>query len=289
MAAKTIRPRRSALYMPASNARAIEKARTLDVDVVILDLEDAVAPDLKVEARKQAVQAAASGGFAHRELVIRINGFDTPWGADDLAAVARAGMDAVLLPKVSEPATLVRARAALPGDACALWAMIETTRAMFDLRSIVDAAPATGLTTLVAGTNDLAKELRCRPDPDRAPLLDILGRIVLAARYAGLDALDGVCNALDDAEMLRAECRQGLRWGFDGKTLIHPAQIEIANQVFTPSAEEVAWAGEVTAAFDLPENAGKGALRVAGKMVELLHRDEARRTLAIATACGARH
>lgn len=284
----TIRPRRSALYMPASNVRAMEKARTLDVDVVILDLEDAVAPDLKVQARAQAVQAVADGGFDGRELVIRINGFDTPWGADDLAAAAHAGADAVLLPKVSDSATLVRARQVLTDERCDLWAMIETTRAIFDLQSVVDAAAATGLTTLVAGTNDLAKELRCRPGADRAPLLGILGQIVLAARYAGLNAIDGVCNSLDDPDLLRSECEQGLRMGFDGKTLIHPAQIDAANQVFTPTADEIAWAVEITAAFDLPENAGKGALRVAGKMVELLHRDDARRTLAIAVACGVR-
>jgi citrate lyase subunit beta/citryl-CoA lyase len=279
----TIRPRRSALYMPASNARAIEKARGLDCDVVILDLEDAVAPDQKAAARDQAVAAVRAGGFGRRELVVRANALDTEWGADDLAALAGAAPDAVLLPKVSSPEALHAARAAL-GEGPALWAMIETARAIFDLPRIADAAAATGLAAFVVGPNDLAKEMRCRPGTTRAPLLPILTQVVLAARMAGLVALDGVMNVLDDAEAIEAECRQGLDWGFDGKTLIHPAQIAPANRVFTPSEEEVAWARQVAAAFDAPDAADKGALRVAGKMVERLHLEEARRTLAIATA-----
>jgi citrate lyase subunit beta/citryl-CoA lyase len=283
--AMTIRPRRSVLYMPASNSRAIEKARTLDADVIILDLEDAVAPDKKDEARAQAAQAVSEGGFGHREVVIRINGLDTPWGEQDLAVAAGSGVDAVLLPKVSSPATLVAARSILGETGGDLWAMIETTQAIVDLAAIVGAAATTRLTTLVAGTNDLAKEMRCRPGEDRAPLLGILALIVLHARLAGLNALDGVCNTLTDEAVVQRECEQGLRWGFDGKTLIHPSQIAVANAVFTPSADEIAWARAIAAAFDLAENAGKGALKVDGKMVELLHLEEATRTLAIAEAC----
>lgn len=283
--AMTIRPRRSVLYMPASNSRAIEKARTLDADVIILDLEDAVAPDKKDEARAQAAQAVSEGGFGHREVVIRINGLDTPWGEQDLVVAAGSGVDAVLLPKVSSPATLVAARSILGETGGDLWAMIETTQAIVDLAAIVGAAATTRLTTLVAGTNDLAKEMRCRPGEDRAPLLGILTQIVLHARLAGLNALDGVCNTLTDEAVVQRECEQGLRWGFDGKTLIHPSQIAVANAVFTPNADEIAWARAIAAAFDLAENAGKGALKVDGKMVELLHLEEATRTLAIAEAC----
>jgi len=283
--AMTIRPRRSVLYMPASNSRAIEKARTLDADVIILDLEDAVAPDKKDEARAQAAQAVSEGGFGHREVVIRINGLDTPWGEQDLAVAAGSGVDAVLLPKVSSPATLVAARSILGETGGDLWAMIETTQAIVDLAAIVGAAATTRLTTLVAGTNDLAKEMRCRPGEDRAPLLGILAQIVLHARLAGLNALDGVCNTLTDEAVVQRECEQGLRWGFDGKTLIHPSQIAVANAVFTPNADEIARARAIAAAFDLAENAGKGALKVDGKMVELLHLEEATRTLAIAEAC----
>lgn len=281
----TVRPRCSALYMPASNPRAIEKARSLPVDVVILDLEDAVAPDAKVDARERAIQAVAQGGFGNRELVIRINGLDTPWGEADLAAVADVPIDAVLLPKVAAPDMLARTRAVLGADGPDLWAMIETARAIVDLRAIVEVAATHRLTTLVAGTNDLAKELRCRPEHDRAPLHASLAAIVLHARMAGLDALDGVCNVLDDAAAIENECHQGLRWGFDGKTLIHPAQVAIANRIFSPSAAEVEWASTVVAAFDKPDNAGKGALKIDGKMVELLHLDEAHRTLMLASAC----
>lgn len=281
----TIRPRRSALYMPASNARAIEKARSLPCDVVILDLEDAVAPDAKETARGLAVEAATTGGFGTRELVIRVNGLDTPHARKDLAAVAGARPDAVLVPKVSSPDALRVARDAV-GQGPALWAMIETPRAILDLLSIVDAAAETGLTCLIAGGNDLAKEMRCRPDAARTPLLPALSQLVMGARVAGLTVLDGVCNVIDDEAVVEAETRQGLMLGFDGKTLIHPAQIAAANRVFTPTESEIAWAQKVEAAFAEPEHANKGAIRVDGKMVELLHREEARRTLAIAAACG---
>ncbi|WP_375270565.1 HpcH/HpaI aldolase/citrate lyase family protein [Sphingomonas sp.] len=285
--AASIRPRRSALYMPASNARAVEKARDLPCDVVILDLEDAVAPEQKAAARDAAVAAVRAGGFGHRELVVRANALDTEWGADDLAALRGSGADAVLLPKVSDVATLRAARQAL-GDDTPLWAMVETARGVVNLPEIVDASREVGLAALVVGTNDLAKELRCRPGATRAPLLPILAQVVLAARMAGLVALDGVSNVLDDQDAIAAECAQGLEWGFDGKTLIHPAQIAAANRVFSPRDEEVAWAEKIVAAFDLPEHAPRGAIRVEGKMVERLHLEEARRTLALAAAVQAR-
>ncbi|SEL78164.1 citrate lyase subunit beta / citryl-CoA lyase [Sphingomonas palmae] len=282
-----IRPRRSALYMPASNPRAVQKARELSCDVVILDLEDAVAPEQKVAARVAAMEAVRAGGFGQRELVVRANALDTEWGADDLAALRGGGADAVLLPKVSAIDTLHAAREAL-GDGPALWAMVETARGVVNLPDIVDAAREVGLAALVVGTNDLAKELRCRPGSDRAPLLPILTQIVLAARMAGLIALDGVINVLDDEERIAAECAQGLEWGFDGKTLIHPAQIAPANRVFSPAAEEIGWAEKIVHAFEQPDHANRGAIRIDGKMVERLHLDGARRTLALHQAIQAR-
>ncbi len=278
------RPRRSALFLPASNDRAIAKARTLPCDVVILDLEDAVAPDAKTAARAAAV--AAVGTFGDRELVIRVNGLDTAWGDADLAAVAAARPDAVLVPKVALPATLAAARAALGEDGPPLWAMIETCAAVLDLAGLVAGSMPYGLTALVAGTNDLASEMRCTPGPDRAPLLPALTQIVLAARAHGLVALDGVCNVLDDAPRIERECAQGAAWGFDGKSLIHPGQIAAANAAFTPAPTAVAHARAVIAAFAAPDAAVAGALRVDGRMVERLHLVEARRVAALAEAGG---
>ena len=277
-----LRPRRSALFLPASNPRAIAKARGLPADVVILDLEDAVAPEAKPDARTAAI-AAMREDFGRRERVIRANALDTEWGEADLAALRDAAVDAVLLPKVSDVATLARARALLGPD-IPLWIMVETVQAILDLRDVAAAAAAHGLTALVAGTNDLAREMRCRPGEARAPLIPALAHIVTAARAYGLVALDGVSNAIDDPAKVEAECAQGRDLGFDGKTLIHPSQIDPANCVFAPAADEVAWARTILAAFDAPEAQGKGAIRVEGKMVELLHRDEARRTVALAEA-----
>lgn len=284
----TQRPRRSALYLPASNARAIEKARSLPCDVIILDLEDAVSPEMKATARAQAVQAVTQGGFGHREVVIRANSLDSPWGAEDLGAIANAGADAILLPKVSSPDSLIQARTALGSSNLALWAMIETCEAVIRLDRIVSTANDVGLACLIAGTNDLAKEMRCRPGSNRNPILSILTQIVLAGRMAGLAVLDGVSNVIDDEGLIEAECAQALEWGFDGKTLIHPMQIAPANRVFTPPASEVAWAEAIVAAFADPLNGGKGAIRLDGKMVELLHLEEAQRTLAIAALCVSR-
>ena len=276
----TTRRRRSALYMPASNARAIAKARTLDCDVVILDLEDAVAPDEKAAARDRVIEAVREGNFGERELVIRVNGLDTPWYADDIAAIRTIGVDAVLAPKVSSVADLLAVRASLGEDGPPIWAMIETCAAILALPALSAAAAETRLTALVAGTNDLAKEMRCRLGADRMPLIPALIATIMAARAAGIVALDGVCNALDDPPRFAAECAQGATLGFDGKTLIHPSQIDAANAGFGPSEEELAWARTIVAAFSEPENADKGAIRVNGQMVERLHLAEAEATLA---------
>ena len=271
----TIHPRRSALFMPASNARAVEKARSLDCDVVILDLEDSVAPDLKAAAREQAIAAAAAGGFGARELLVRVDALDTVWGADDCRAVADAGFAAVVLPKVSHFTDLEAAHALL--GTAPLWAMIETCAGILNLPAIVASAEANRLEGLLVGTNDLAKEMRCTPGPERSPLLGHLAMIVTAARSAGLTALDGVCNVIEDGPVLAAECAQGAAFGFDGKSLIHPAQIAAANRAYAPTADAVAWAERVIAAFALPENAEKGVIRVDGEMVELLHLEQAKR------------
>jgi citrate lyase subunit beta / citryl-CoA lyase len=285
----TVRPRRSVLYMPGSNARAMEKARELAADAVILDLEDAVAPDAKAKARELIVKALTDGGFGRREVVVRVNGLDTAWWADDLA-VAAAKPDAVLVPKVSTPEEVrqVAARLAVVGAAPELrvWAMMETPLAMLNARDIAAAAldPAMRLAAFVMGTNDLAKETRARIVPGRAPMLPWLMTCVAAARAFGLDILDGVYNDFGNAEGFAAECAEARDLGFDGKTLIHPAQIAPCNAAFSPPAEEVAWARKIIAAFDLPENAKRGVIQIEGRMVERLHAEMARRTVAIADA-----
>ena len=285
----TIRPRRSMLYMPGSNGRAIEKARELPVDGIILDLEDAVAPDAKAQARDLIVQELKKGGFGGREVLVRINGLDTAWWRDDLA-VAAAGPDALLLPKVSTPEQLRELARHFVGVGAEarirIWAMMETPLAMLNAREIAAAAldPATRLAGFVMGTNDLAKETRAHIVPGRAPMLAWLSTCIIAARHCGIDILDGVYNDLQNAKGFAAECRQGVELGFDGKTLIHPNQIEPCNQAFSPSAEEVAQARKMIAAFDLPENKGKGVVSLDGSMVERLHAEMARRTVMIAEA-----
>jgi citrate lyase subunit beta/citryl-CoA lyase len=279
-----IRPRRSALYLPASNAKAIIKARSVAADVIILDLEDSVAPELKDESRAAAVAAVREGGFGTREVAIRANGLDTEWGAADLAAIARSGADAVLVPKISSVADIARCQSALAAapPAMQLWAMIETCASLPNLHPIAALAETTRLSLWVMGINDLAKEMRARLTPERTPFLPILSWAIAAARTHGLTILDGVCNEFRDLELFKAEAEQGLLFGFDGKSLIHPNQIAPCNKVFSPSAEELAWADTVIAAFALPENAGKGAIRVEGKMAELLHLDQAKRLVAVA-------
>ncbi|WP_333587880.1 HpcH/HpaI aldolase/citrate lyase family protein [Phenylobacterium sp.] len=280
-------PRRSVLYMPASNPRALEKARQIDCDVVIFDLEDAVAPDAKAEARQAAIEALGQGGYGPREVVIRINGLDTPWGAKDLAAARAAAPDAILVPKINGPEDLAPYGRDLP-DGVALWAMVETCRSLFRLDALAAAAAAHGLTTLVAGTNDLAKEMRCEPGVDRAPLAGPLSLLVAAARAHGLTVLDGVFNDIDDEAGLARQCAQGAAFGFDGKTLIHPRQVDTANRVFAPAPEAVQWSRRVVEAFDSPENQSRGVIRVEGRMVERLHLEEARRLIAVADAIAAR-
>ncbi len=286
---ETLRPRRSALYLPASNPKALAKARTLDADVVILDLEDAVAPEAKGEARAAAVAAVAEGGFGRRELVVRANALSTEWGADDLAALAAAGPDAVLVPKIAGVEDIAAYDHAL-GNAPAhtrLWVMVETCAVVPRLDAVAACAASGRLAGFVLGTNDLAKEMRARLTPARTPFLPVLTAAVCAARAHGLVVLDGVCNEFRDLTAFSAEARQGLEFGFDGKTLIHPDQIAPCNSVFSPGAEEIAWAEGVVAAFSQPENVGKGVIKVDGKMVELLHLDQARRVLAIAGAIAA--
>lgn len=289
-----IRPRRSALYMPGSNARALEKARSLPADAILLDLEDSVAPEQKALARTQVCDAVKAGGFGTREVVIRSNGLDTEWGRADLAAAAAVGPDAVLLPKVSTPGDITRAAHAL-NEAGApahtrIWAMIETPAGILNVDAIARTAadPASRLAVFVMGTNDIAKETRARMVPGRAPMLAWLSQCVLAARAYGIDVLDGVYNQLADMDGLRAECEQGRDLGMDGKTVIHPNQIPVANEIFAPPPAEVDWAQKIIAAFEQAENKGKGAISLDGKMVELLHADMAKRTLALAQAIKAR-
>lgn len=279
----TDRPRRSALYLPASNAKAIAKARTLPCDIVILDLEDAVAPDAKVQAREAAIAAVAEG-FGDREVAIRANGLDTPWGEADLLAIASSGVDAVLVPKVDGPEDI----AAYEKILCAapvelqVWAMIETCASVARLSEIAACADGGRLSLWVMGSNDLAKEMRAQLTPCRKPFLPFLSMAVAAARARGIGILDGVCNEFRDLEAFRAEAEQGLMFGFDGKSLIHPAQIDPCNAVFSPSDSDLAWAHAVIEAFAQPENQGKGAIRVEGKMAELLHLEQAERLVAVA-------
>jgi citrate lyase subunit beta/citryl-CoA lyase len=289
----TVRPRRSVLYMPGSNARALEKGRDLPADGLILDLEDAVAPEAKVAARGAVVQAVRQG-FGEREVLVRINGLDTRWWVEDIDAVAAARPDAVLVPKVSSPRQLQDLAARLvdmgTDPHVRVWAMMETPLAMLNVRDIAAAAldSETRLAGFVMGTNDLAKDTRAHLIAGRAPMVPWLMNCLAAARAYGLDILDGVYNDIGDADGFAAECRQARDFGFDGKTLIHPRQIEPCNAAFSPRPEEVETARKILAAFDLPENENKGALQVDGRMVERLHAEMARRTVAVADAIAKR-
>ncbi|HME28340.1 MAG TPA: CoA ester lyase [Pseudolabrys sp.] len=285
-----IRPRRSVLYMPGSNPRALEKAKALSADGVILDLEDSVAPEAKEAARKQVVDAVKAGSFGACEVFIRVNGVNTAWHADDLAAAAHAAPDAILIPKVSSADTLELIGRRLLDMAAdhrtRVWAMIETPLAIFNILSIAQAASdsETRLSGFVMGTNDLAKDTRARLVPGRAPMLTWLSTCVAAARIYGIDILDGVYNEIGNADGFAKECAQGVELGFDGKTLIHPSQIEPCNKAFSPSQADVEQARKMITTFDLPENKGKGVVSIDGRMVERMHADMARRTVAIADA-----
>jgi citrate lyase subunit beta / citryl-CoA lyase len=282
--AATPRPRRSVLYMPGANTRALEKARGLPADALILDLEDAVAPDAKAQARANVAQALAQGGYGKRELVLRVNGLATPWGHADLAAAAAMPLDAVLLPKVESADAVRQAEAVLAGagapESVAVWCMMETPLAMLHAEEIAGASPR--VACLVMGTSDLAKDLQARHTRDRLPMLTSLGLCLLAARAYRLAILDGVHLDLADDEGFAAACRQGRELGFDGKTLIHPKTIAAANEAFAPAAEEVAWARRIIAAHAEAEAAGKGVVLVDGKLIENLHVEDARRNVALA-------
>lgn len=267
----------------------MEKARQLACDVVILDLEDAVAPELKVQARSAAVAAVRDGGFGRREVGVRVNSFDTEWGAADLAAVLPSAPDAILVPKIRKREDLLSYEQALAGanSGAQLWAMIETAQCVFHLDAISASGATSPLSCLVMGTNDLAHELRMHVDPQRYTLMPIIALTLAAARAHDLLALDGVFNAFEDDAAFDLQCRQGVELGFDGKTLIHPRQIEPCNTRFTPSAEAVDFARSVIHAFEQPENAGKGALRLGGTMVESMHLAQARRVVAIVDSIAA--
>jgi len=286
------RPLRSVLYMPASNRRAIAKARGLDADALILDLEDAVAPESKEAARAVLVEELGAGGFGHRRMIARVNAGDTPWGDPDLAALASAPLEAVLVPKIERAdqiASLSQAmdRLGFAADV-ALWVMIETPAAVLAIERIAAAAPGTRLAAFVLGLNDLAKDTGIAQLPGRAAFVPVMVNVLLAARANGLVALDGVSNAIDDAARVEAEAVQARDLGYDGKTLIHPSQIEPVNRVFAPATAKLAEARAIVAAFDDPANHGKGVLRVDGKLAELLHRDIARRLIARAEAIAGR-
>jgi citrate lyase subunit beta/citryl-CoA lyase len=283
------RPRRSALYFPATNAKAIAKARALPTDIVIIDLEDSVAPEMKVEARAAALAAVSEGGFGNREVAIRANALDTEWGLADLAAIATSGADAVLVPKVSSPEDIAACQAALSAapEALQLWAMIETCSCIPRLDAIAAMAATTRLSLWVMGVNDLAKEMRARLTPERTPFLPVLTLAVAAARAHGVSILDGVCNEFRDIDAFRAEAEQGVLFGFDGKSLIHPDQIAPCNAAFSPSEEELRWAHAIIEGFAQPEAADKGVIKVEGKMVERLHLTQARQSVAIAAMIAA--
>ncbi|MEE9359522.1 MAG: CoA ester lyase [Hyphomicrobium sp.] len=285
-----VRPRRSVLYMPGANKRALEKAKTLPADSLILDLEDSVAPEAKAQARDSVCAAVKAGGYGHRELVIRVNAIETPWGMDDLRAAVAAVPDAILVPKVSQPGDIVTAAKVLgsvhaPGKT-RLWAMMETPKSMLNAREIaaLGTEPEHRLACLVMGTNDLLKESRARALHNRIAVVPWLAMTLVAARAFGLDILDGVYNDFRDDKGFREECEHGRTLGMDGKTLIHPSQVTPCNEIFSPTDEEVTWSRAIIAAFDNPENDHKGVITVDGKMVERLHLAMAERTVAIADA-----
>ena len=284
-----LRPRRSVLYMPGANERALEKAKGIAADALILDLEDAVAPDAKPEARERVCAAVRSGEYGSKELAIRINGLGTQWHDDDIAAAIAAGPHAIVVPKVDSAEQVHTLVGVIEGAGAPahtmLWAMLETPTAIFNAVDILTASPR--LTVAIMGTNDLAKELHAEHVPGRAPLQFGLQQCVMAARFAGKVILDGVFNDIKDEDAFRAEALQARQFGFDGKTLIHPSQVEPANEVFAPSADEIDLSRRTIAAFDEATAQGRGVVTVDGRMIENLHVENARRVLAIADAIAA--
>jgi len=283
---KEMKPRRSVLYMPGSNPRALEKAKTLAADGLILDLEDAVAVEAKVAARRLVADAVAAGGYGRRELIIRINSLDSEWGVDDLRAASAAGPDAILLPKVSSAAMVQKAEDLMikfdAPEKTKIWCMMETPRAM--LRAEEIAGSSDNMTCFVMGTSDLVKDLHAHHTAMRLPVVTSLGLCLLAARAENIDILDGVYLDLTDEEGYRANCLQGLEFGFDGKTLIHPKQLETANAVFAPSPSDLDFAARIIEAYSAAEAAGKGVVLVEGKLIENLHVENARRLVALSEA-----
>jgi citrate lyase subunit beta/citryl-CoA lyase len=280
------RPRRSVLYMPASNERALDKARTLKADGVIFDLEDAVAPDAKEAARKQALEALGKGGYGKREILLRTNALASPWGFEDLVSAAKSGADGVLLPKVESGDMVRQAEAILVANGAPesqrIWCMMETPRGILAAAEIAQSSPRLG--GLVMGTSDLAKDLRCAHTRERLPMLASLGLVVLAARANGLACIDGVHLDLNDDEGFAYSCRQGREMGFDGKTLIHPKTIDAANEAFSPSESEVAFSRKIIAEFEAAQKAGKGVVVIDGRLIEHLHVVNAKRVVALADA-----
>lgn len=289
-----VRPRRSVLYMPGINQRALEKARTIPADGLILDLEDSVAPNAKAEARQRVCEAVKAGGYGGRELVIRVNALETPWGSEDTRAAAAAGADAVLIPKVERAGDVISAakllRAAGASEDLQIWAMMETPASIVNAPEIagVAAGREINFTCLVMGTNDLIKETRALATDNRLAVVPWLSMTVIAARAYGLDVIDGVYNDFRDEAGLKAECEQGRTLGMDGKTLIHPSQVGPANAIFSPGSEEVEWSRRIISAFAEPENAAKGVITIDGRMVERLHLAMAERTVTIAEAIAER-
>lgn len=285
-----VRPRRSVLYMPGANDRALEKAKSLPSDALILDLEDSVAPEMKVTAREKVCASVKEGGYGRREVVIRPNALETAWGTGDILAAAEAAPDAILLPKVAHPGDIISAAKILKSvhapEKTRLWAMMETPMAILHAKEIaaVGADPENRLVCLVMGTNDLLKESRARALHDRFAVVPWLAMTIVAARAYGLDIIDGVYNDFKDEPGLRAECEHGRTMGMDGKTLIHPSQVAPCNDIFSPTDEEVEWSRKIIKSFDQPENAKKGVITVEGKMVERLHLVQAKRTVSIASA-----
>lgn len=285
-----VRPRRSVLYMPGANERALEKAKSLHADSLIFDLEDSVAPEMKVAAREKVCAIVKDGGYKRREIVIRPNALETAWGTADILAAAEAAPDAILLPKVAHPGDIISAAKILKSvhapEKTRLWAMMETPMAILQAREIAATAadPENRLDCLVMGTNDLLKESRARALHNRFAVVPWLAMTIVAARAYGLDIIDGVYNDFKDEPGLRAECEHGRTLGMDGKTLIHPSQVAPCNEIFSPTDEEVEWSKKIIQAFDRPENAKKGVITVEGKMVERLHLVQAKRTVGIANA-----